>query len=232
MIPVLQDAHLFLIVPDDQLRGLLRKYVSRNSLFVTNGKSAEHARRILSGLEFDLIVIDMRLQDAEPIAFIAELRDLSASPILAICTNDDECEAAVEAGAEAALSTPFEPPHLLDRINDVLDRKPPEAASPAPRLLHLGPLRYDLDRGELWESDKLVRLTATESSLMRILAEQPGHAMARNELLSRLGRPGDPAQDRAIDVQVTRLRRKLEPNPKLPRYLQTVRGAGYMLQPD
>ncbi|MBV0913601.1 winged helix-turn-helix domain-containing protein [Anianabacter salinae] len=226
------DAHLFLVVPDDQFRGLLRKYFVRNGFYVTNGKGADHARRVLSGLDFDLIVIDTPLPDALTDALVAELRDETAAPIIALSSSEADCDAARAAGAEAALKKPFEPAFLLDRINRVLDRKPPEASTPTPRLLYLGPLRYDLDRGELWDGEAMVRLTATESALMRLLAAQPGEAMARAALVERLGRPGDAAQDRAIDVQVTRLRRKLEPNPKVPRYLQTVRGAGYLLQPD
>jgi two-component system phosphate regulon response regulator OmpR len=99
--------------------------------------------------------------------------------------------------------------------------------------LHLGPVRYEVDKGELWRGDAPVRLTATEAALMRLLAARPGEAVPRARLVEALGGGDDgQATERAVDVQVTRLRRKIEPDPKQPRYLQTVRGAGYMLTPD
>ncbi len=101
-----------------------------------------------------------------------------------------------------------------------------------PKILHLGSIRYDIERGEMWQGDELVRLTATESQLMRIFSACPGEPVTRNKLVEDLGRDRGQAQERAVDVQITRLRRKIEVDPKQPRYLQTVRGAGYMLAPD
>ena len=99
-------------------------------------------------------------------------------------------------------------------------------------MLNLGQLRYGMERGEMWRGEDLVRLTATEVQLMKIFSTTPGEAISREDLVDRLGRSGGQAQERAVDVQITRLRRKLETDPKQPRYLQTVRGAGYMLAPD
>ena len=114
----------------------------------------------------------------------------------------------------------------------------PEAApvNTAPKVLQMGAVRYDIERGEMWRGSDLVRLTATESQLMKIFAASPGEAVSRMKLVEDLGRSGgangEQSQERAVDVQITRLRRKLEEDPKQPRYLQTVRGAGYMLAPD
>jgi two-component system phosphate regulon response regulator OmpR len=99
-------------------------------------------------------------------------------------------------------------------------------------VLHLGAVRYDMDRGELWRGADPVRLTATEAALMRMFAAQPGRAIAREKLAGDLSRDEGGTQERAVDVQITRLRRKIEDDPKVPRYLQTVRGEGYLLQPD
>jgi two-component system phosphate regulon response regulator OmpR len=122
---------------------------------------------------------------------------------------------------------------LLLRINAILRRVPkPEVIGEAPKTLNLGAVRYDIVRGELWSGDKLVRLTATESSLMKIFSASPNEPIARTKLVEDLGRDGGQAQERAVDVQITRLRKKIEADPKTPRYLQTVRGAGYMLAPD
>jgi two-component system phosphate regulon response regulator OmpR len=102
----------------------------------------------------------------------------------------------------------------------------------APKVLTLGPIRYDIERGEMWRGNDLVRLTATEAQLMRLFSACPGEALSRSQLVEDLGRDRGQAQERAVDVQITRLRRKIEEDPKQPRYLQTVRGAGYMLAPD
>ena len=147
----------------------------------------------------------------------------------------DDRIAGLEAGADDYLTKPFEPRELLLRINAILRRTPPEVETRLPRVLHMGPVRYDVDRGEMWRGDDLIRLTATEAALMRIFAARPGEAVSRTQLVEDLGRGGgrgDSAQERAVDVQITRLRRKVEVDPKQPRYLQTVRGAGYMLAPE
>ena len=101
-----------------------------------------------------------------------------------------------------------------------------------PKTLSLGDTRYDISRGELWRGEELVRLTSTEAALMRVFARAPNEALSRARLVEELGGAAGGAQERAVDVQITRLRRKIEQDPKQPRYLQTVRGAGYMLAPD
>ena len=141
--------------------------------------------------------------------------------------------AGLEAGADDYLTKPFEPKELLLRINAILRRVPPvREASGVPRHIQLGPIRYDVERGEMWRGAEHVRLTATEGALMRIFAARPGEPVTREKLVEDLGRDRGQAQERAVDVQITRLRRKIEADPKQPRYLQTVRGEGYMLAPD
>ncbi|MEM8824479.1 MAG: winged helix-turn-helix domain-containing protein, partial [Pseudomonadota bacterium] len=108
----------------------------------------------------------------------------------------------------------------------------PQGPGALPKMLQLGPIRYDLERGEMFQGQQQVRLTATETSLMRIFAATPHEPVSRTTLVEKLGRDGELSGERAVDVQITRLRRKLEPDPKQPRYLQTVRGEGYMLAPD
>jgi len=139
-------------------------------------------------------------------------------------------------GADDYLPKPFEPRELLLRIAAILRRvvEPAtvtETADP-PKVLSLGTCRYDMARGELWRDGVPIRLTTAEAAMMRILSKQPGEPVTRSALLSESGGEEDGAQERAVDVQVTRLRRKIEEDPKAPRYLQTVRGAGYMLAPD
>lgn len=229
------DAHLLIVDDDERIRELLKKFLMRQGFLVTSARDAAHARRILSGLDFDLIVLDVMMPGEDGISLTRALRADKDTPIL-LLTARGETEnriAGLEAGADDYLAKPFEPKELLLRINAIL-RRMPEAPAPstAPKILHLGPVRYDIERGEMWQGDELVRLTATESQLMRIFAARPGEAVSRTKLVEDLGRDRGQAQERAVDVQITRLRRKIESNPKQPRYLQTVRGAGYMLAPD
>ena len=227
--------HLLVVDDDERIRVLLQKYLVRNGFLVTGARDGAHARRILSGLDFDLIVLDVLMPGDDGITLCAELRKTRATPILLLTAKAETSDriAGLEAGADDYLPKPFEPKELLLRINSILRRVPPsEPEVTAPKALHMGGLRYDIERGELWKGEELIRLTGTESQLMQIFSATPGAAVSRTDLVAKLGRDGGQAQERAVDVQITRLRRKLEADPKQPRYLQTVRGAGYMLQPD
>ncbi|GAA6188658.1 response regulator [Litorivita sp. NS0012-18] len=227
--------HLLIVDDDERIRGLLQKFLTRHGFLVTAARDAAHARRILAGLEFDLIVLDVMMPGEDGVALTRALSKTLPTPILLLTAKGETSERieGLEAGADDYLAKPFEPKELLLRINAIL-RRMPEQAPPdlAPKLLLLGPVRYDIERGELWRGDELVRLTATESQLMKIFAARAGEAISRSALVEDLGRDGDSAQERAVDVQITRLRRKIETDPKQPRYLQTVRGEGYMLSPE
>ena len=229
------DAHLLIVDDDERIRTLLQKFLMRNGFLVTAARDAAHARRILSGLDFDLIVLDVMMPGEDGLALTASLRETMSTPIL-LLTAKGETEnriAGLEAGADDYLAKPFEPKELLLRINAILRRMPETPVEETvPKILHLGPIRYDIERGEMWQGDELVRLTATESQLMKIFSACPGEPVTRAKLVEDLGRDRGQAQERAVDVQITRLRRKIEADPKQPRYLQTVRGAGYMLAPD
>lgn len=230
-----QDAHLLIVDDDERIRDLLKKFLMRNGFLVTAARDAAHARRVLSGLDFDMIVMDVMMPGEDGVSLTKALRETSETPIL-LLTAKGETEhriAGLEAGADDYLPKPFEPKELLLRINAILRRMPETPTEEAvPKILHLGPIRYDIERGTMWRGDDMVRLTATESQLMKIFSACPGEAVSRTKLVEDLGRDRDQAQERAVDVQITRLRRKIEENPKQPRYLQTVRGAGYMLSPD
>lgn len=230
-----ETPHLLIVDDDERIRVLLQKFLVRNGFLVTAARDAGHARRILAGLDFDLIVLDVMMPGEDGVSLCADLRKERETPILLLTAKaeTDDRIAGLEAGADDYLAKPFEPKELLLRINSILRRvPPPETERVVPKVLHLGPLRYDMDRGEMWNGEELVRLTATEAQLMKIFSATPAEPISREELVDQLGRSGGQAQERAVDVQITRLRRKLEEDPKQPRYLQTVRGAGYMLAPD
>ncbi|EEW57901.1 response regulator [Tritonibacter mobilis] len=229
------DPHLLIVDDDERIRDLLKKFLIRAGFLVTAARDAAHARRVLSGLDFDLIVLDVMMPGEDGLSLTAALRETMTTPILLLTARgetDDRIKG-LEAGADDYLPKPFEPKELLLRINAILRRMPeshPEDITP--KFLQLGAIRYDIDRGEMWQGEDLIRLTSTEVQLMKIFSSQPGEAVSRAKLVEDLGRDRGQAQERAVDVQITRLRRKIEPNPKQPQYLQTVRGAGYMLAPD
>ncbi|MCA3455501.1 MAG: response regulator [Rhodobacter sp.] len=228
-------AHLLVVDDDERIRGLLQKFLVRGGFLVSVARDAAQARRLLTGLEFDLIVLDVMMPGEDGIALTRDLRRHMTTPILLLTARGETGNRieGLEAGADDYLVKPFEPKELLLRINAILRRVPQaRAADAGPKVLHLGAVRYDVDRGELWNGAEIVRLTATEAALMRIFAAQAGAPVSRERLVGDLGRDEGQAQERAVDVQITRLRRKIEADPKQPRYLQTVRGAGYMLAPD
>jgi len=231
-------AHLLIVDDDERIRGLLQKFLMRNGFMSSIARDAAHARRLLEGLAFDLIVLDVMMPGEDGLSLCRNIRETNATPILLLTAKGDAEDriTGLEAGADDYLAKPFEPKELLLRINAILRRvpTPPEEAE-VRTVLQLGPIRYDLERGELWQGSDPVRLTATEAALMKIFSAEPNRPISRGELVSLLNRDkagAEQVQERAVDVQITRLRRKLEINPKQPRYLQTVRGAGYMLAPD
>ena len=229
------DAHLLIVDDDARIRSLLQKFLMRAGFLVTTARDAAHARRVLAGLEFDLIVLDVMMSGEGGVALCRDLRRTITTPIMLLTARGETMDriTGLEAGADDYLVKPFEPKELLLRINAILRRVP--AAEPVailPKVLHMGPVRYDIERGEMWHGANLVRLTATESQLMRIFSGRPGEPVTRTKLVEELSRSGGQTQERAVDVQITRLCRKIEIDPKQPRFLQTVRGEGYMLAPE
>mgnify|MGYP001371155502 FL=1 len=230
-------AHLLIVDDDERIRALLGKFLRKNDFMVTMARDATQARRVLAGLEFDLIVLDVMMPGEDGISLTRSLRGALDTPILLLTARGETEDriAGLESGADDYLAKPFEPRELLLRIAAILRRVPAAEAS-QPKFLTLGMLRYDTDKGELWQGDAPLRLTGTEQSLLRRLAARAGQPVSRSDLIEDLGRSGngDEAEnsERAIDVQITRLRRKIEPDPKEPRFLQTVRGTGYMLVCD
>jgi len=236
----MEAPHLLIVDDDERIRGLLSKFLRRSGFFVTAAPDAARARRLLAGLAFDMIVLDVMMPGEDGVSLCRDLRARLGTPILLLTARGETADRilGLEAGADDYLAKPFDPKELLLRINAILRRAAPEPPPPAPsakQVLRLGTIRYNVERGELQrEGGDLLRLTATEAGLMRILAADPGATVTRTRLIEETAPRGAPAlaQERAVDVQITRLRRKIEPDPRQPRYLQTVRGAGYRLSPD
>ncbi|MBI3446535.1 MAG: response regulator [Magnetospirillum sp.] len=227
----MDDAHILVVDDDRRLRELLRKYLSDNGYLVATAADAAEARSRMAGLAFDLIVLDVMMPGEDGMALTRSLRaEGNRMPILLLTARgevDDRIKG-LEAGADDYLSKPFEPRELLLRVASILRRAPRDEPEPSPEL-RLGAFIWDLARSELRQDDQPVHLTQAERDLLTILAETAGQGVSRDDLALRTGNSANP---RTIDVQVTRLRKKIEDDPKLPRYLQTVRGMGYMLRPD
>lgn len=233
--PTEQPAHILVVDDDQRIRTLLKQFLIKNGYLVTEARDAAHARRILAGLAFDLLIVDVMMPGEDGFSLTSGVREQVESPILLLTARGETEDriTGLEAGADDYLPKPFEPRELLLRVGAILRRAAivPVQDEP-PKTLALGDTRYDISRGELWHGEALVRLTSTEASLMRVFAKTPNEALTRERLVEELGGAAGGAQERAVDVQITRLRRKIEADPKNPRYLQTVRGEGYMLTPD
>jgi two-component system, OmpR family, phosphate regulon response regulator OmpR len=223
------ETHLLVVDDDARLRELLRRYLVDQGFRVTIAGDAAEARAKIKNLDFDLMVLDVMMPGEDGFALTQSLREKSRIPILLLTARAETADriAGFERGADDYLVKPFEPRELVLRIRSILQR-----ASSAPdrtREIRLGPCRIDLKRGELTRAGSPVKLTRAEQALLMALASRPDEPVSREALfaLARFG--GNP---RAVDVQMTRLRRKIERDPRFPRYLQTVRGTGYVLKPD
>ena len=220
--------HILVVDDDTRLRELLRKFLTEKGFRVTTSADAAEARQMLTSLEFDLVVLDVMMPGESGFELTSGLREFSVVPILlltAMGEPEDRIDG-LERGADDYLTKPFEPRELLARIRSILRRAAPRTGKSE---IVLGDHLYDPVRQQLLGPDGLVRLTGAEARLLQVLAANPGHPISR-EALQRQSQLGGTV--RAVDVQVTRLRRKIEPNPKVPRYLQTIRGQGYVLWPD
>jgi two-component system phosphate regulon response regulator OmpR len=221
--------HVLVVDDDDKLRKLLARYLNDHGFIVATASDAADARAKLASLCFDMIVLDLMMPGESGLDFASNLRRTSGVPILMLTAmgEPEDRIAGLERGADDYLVKPFEPRELLLRIESILRRVPKPNLPVEP--LRLGRLVFDPERQELRENDRIVRLTSVELALLSALANSPGTPLTREALIDQTGALGG---DRAIDVQVTRLRRKIEPDPREPRYVQTVRGKGYMLKPD
>lgn len=220
--------HLLVVDDDDRLRDLLKQFLSRAGFRVTSAPDSATARRLMGTLDFDMAVLDVMMPGEDGLTFAADLRRKSAVPILMLTARglpEDRIEG-LRVGVDDYMGKPFDPEELLLRIEAVLRRAGPRPERP--RYLQLGACTFDIERAELMRDGQPVRLTEAEAELLSALAATPNAPVDRYELAS----DGAEAGGRAVDVQVTRLRRKIEADPKTPRYLQTVRGVGYMLAPD
>jgi two-component system phosphate regulon response regulator OmpR len=224
------DAPHLLVVDDDRrIRDLLSRFLTAEGYRVTTADSAAHARSKFSGLSFDLLILDVMMPGESGVEFAKSIRNSSGGsgvPIIML-TARHEIEHRIEglqAGADDYLAKPFEPRELSLRVANILKRTHPPSA-PGPETLRFGPFVFHIARGELRRGDDVIRLTDREREMLRVLAVRPGETVPRQALAAT----GESVNERAVDVQVNRLRRKIERDPTNPLIVQTVRGIGYRL---
>jgi two-component system, OmpR family, phosphate regulon response regulator OmpR len=230
------EPHLLVVDDDARLRELLRRYLSDNGFRVTVAADGREARANLASFAFDLIVLDVMMPGENGLDLTRDLRGEDGArnggtvriPVLlltAMAEPEDRING-LEHGAADFLAKPFEPRELVLRIRNIIERR--GVSDDAARSVRFGAFRFDLARAELFRGGEIVRLTSAEAGLLSSLAARPGEAVSREDLAQSAPLRGN---IRNVDVQMTRLRRKIEPDPRYPRYLQTVRGTGYALKP-
>lgn len=227
-----KQPHVLVIDDDKRLRDLIGRYLTEQGYRVTTATDAADARAKLAGITFDLLVVDVMMPGESGLDLTKSLRENSLVPILLLTAMGESTDriAGLETGADDYLVKPFEPRELVLRISAILKR----AGIRAERQTSVGAIKFgtfvfEIERRRLFKSGDPVHLTEAESELLFQLARRAGQPVSREELAPQ---SDDTAESRLIDVQMTRLRRKIEDDPRFPRYLQTVRGRGYVLQPD
>ena len=229
VIPDDNAAHLLVVDDDNRIRDLLTRYLGSHGFRVTAAADAADARRQIAGMAFDLLIIDVMMPGESGLELTQSLRQSLDVPILMLTARSETQERieGLESGADDYLPKPFEPRELLLRINNILKRG---SLPPVPEIefVRFGPFTFHIPRGVLRRGDEVIRITERERDLLRIFAGRPGETVQRHELLTVTGT----SSERTVDVQINRLRRKIEADPSNPIHLQTVRGIGYRLLVD
>ena len=223
--------HILVVDDDNRLRNLLERYLREQGFAVTGAKDAYTASVMLKQYKFDLLIVDVMMPNVNGVDFVKQLRVENNVPVIMLTAMGETCDriAGLEAGADDYLAKPFEPVELVLRIKSILKRTPVDNKDElAP--LNLGLCLYNVLKKELMtKQGNVIHITPVEQMLLNVLSQKPGQIFTREKLADILGSGQSP---RSIDVQITRLRKKIEKDSKNPRYLQTIRGKGYMLLPE
>ncbi len=228
----MEKPHILLVDDDERLRDLLRKFLVESGFFVSTAHDSSHARQLMEHFTFDLLILDVMMPEENGFSLaesirkgIARIKDVPILFLTAMNETEDRITG-LSHGADDYLSKPFDPRELLLRLKAILRRS---TIDQNVSLLSLGDVSYDLKLNRLERAGNPISLTTVESNLLKIFARHRGKALSRDDLTIEYEGELNP---RTIDVQITRLRKKIEFDPKIPRYLQTVRGKGYILIPD
>jgi two-component system, OmpR family, phosphate regulon response regulator OmpR len=220
--------HILVVDDDQRIRDLLAQYLFQNGFRVTTAPDTATARATMAGLVFDVVILDVMMPGENGLSLARDLKSTSNVPIcmLTARAEPEERIEGLEAGVDDYISKPFEPRELLLRIQNILKRRQ-QPSGPRDEVT-MGDFVFHVERGELRRGEESIKLTERERELLRHFAQRPGTPVARHELAA----DDATGTERAIDVQINRLRRKIESDPANPVYLQTVRGKGYILYTD
>ena len=218
------DAHILVVDDDDGIRELVKKYLSENNFLITTANSAEDAKEKISIIKFDLIVLDIMMPGKSGLEFTSENKDNINTPIILLTAKGESNERVegLEVGADDYLPKPFEPKELVLRIKNILNKTKSKNIK---RIIEFDNVKIDLNKLLIIQNKKEFKINNTEKTILEKMINAPGQTFSRESI----GKIIDLEKERSIDVIITRLRKKIEINPKNPKYLQTIRGSGYVL---
>ena len=217
-------AHILIVDDDDRIRDLVKEYLSQNNYLVSTAKNSDDALEKTKIIKFDLIVLDIMMPGKTGLEFTQENKKKIDTPILLLTAKGEAAERieGLEVGADDYLAKPFEPKELILRINNILDKTKKNVSK---RVIEFGNIKIDLKKLFIHRNDESVKINNTEKVILEKMINSPGKIFKREEIINLI----DLDKERSIDVIITRLRKKIEENPKSPKYLQTIRGEGYVL---
>ena len=218
------DAHILVVDDDDGIRELVKKYLSENNFLITTANSAEDAKEKISIIKFDLIVLDIMMPGKSGLEFTLENKDNINTPIILLTAKGESNERVegLEVGADDYLPKPFDPKELVLRIKNILNKTKSKNIK---RIIEFDNVKIDLNKLLIIQNKKEFKINNTEKTILEKMINAPGQTFSRESI----GKIIDLEKERSIDVIITRLRKKIEINPKNPKYLQTIRGSGYVL---
>ena len=218
------EAHILVVDDDDRIRDLVKQYLNENNYFVSTAINAEDAQEKVNTIKFDLIVLDIMMPGKSGLDFTEENKNKIYTPIILLTAKGeaDERVHCLEVGADDYLSKPFEPKELLLRIKNILNKTKSKNIK---RLIEFGNVKINLNKHIILKNSKEFKINNTEKTILEVMINSPGKSFSREEI----GKIINLDKERSVDVIITRLRKKIEQNPKNPKYLQTLRGEGYVL---
>ena len=217
-------AHILVVDDDDGIRSLVKQYLGKNNYLVTTAKSAEDAFEKVKIIKFDLIVLDIMMPGKTGLEFTSENKNKIDTPIILLTAKGEPSDRVegLEIGADDYLPKPFEPKELILRINNILNKTKIEDSK---RIIEFGNIKMDLNKMFIYKNKENIKINNTEKIILEKMINSPGKIFKREEI----GKLIDLEKERSIDVIINRLRKKIEETPKSPKYLQTIRGEGYVL---
>tara|TARA_B100000131_G_scaffold315801_1_gene354844 strand:- start:331 stop:1008 length:678 start_codon:yes stop_codon:yes gene_type:complete len=217
-------AHILVVDDDDGIRQLVKEYLNQKDYLVTTAKNAEDALKRIKIIKFDLIVLDIMMPGKTGLEFTHENKSKIDTPILLLTAKGEASDRieGLEVGADDYLPKPFEPKELVLRINNILSKTKTKTSK---RVIEFGSVKIDLKKLFIYKNEKILKINNTEKIILEKMINSPGKIFKREEIVNLI----ELDKERSIDVIITRLRKKIEENPKSPKYLQTIRGEGYVL---